>query len=392
LPEQLAPLEADQRYADGLRKLNLLDSMITLAASQDSKQSTANSALGFITSGENAALKDLWNQTDSVVQIRDVYSGVNALARYFDLLLTILRDMDISANALSLAQAHYQNSDAVALNASPFTKAREALTELQRMFGEELNTPIMAPLEDALRFAAGGIVSQAALALQHAWEIEVLSNPANIPSPEMREKIYGPEGIVAKFRRERLSPFLRRQGAELKPATWDKQVFPFTEDFLAFLSRAESVESSHAHGFQDNVIITVRSQPTLVDADALERPDATVLTLQCQEKPQRLLNRNYPRTERFTWKRRECGPVEISVQFPTFTLKRGYDDFLAFVEDFKYGERIFTEEDFPDSAEQMKAAKVRAVKLRMLPDNVSGLIWEENEGKLQLPDRIISVW
>ena len=143
---------------------------------------------------------------------------------------------------------------------------------------------------------------------------------------------------------------------------------------------------------EDSYHVQLRSQPTLVNVDARERVDATTLTLQCQDKAYTLVNRNYPRDEKFQYTVKQCGPVSLEVSFPSFTLKKGYDTFTAFLKDFQYGERVFSRDDFEGAADKMEAAGVHDVTVRILPDNVAAVLQKEGNEPPALPERITYVW
>ena len=184
------------------------------------------------------------------------------------------------------------------------------------------------------------------------------------------------------------SPSLTRWDKAPAPARWNDLSFPFTADFLALLSHAEVVA---AEPTRESWYVLLRSQPTLVNLDAKVRPDATELSMQCQDRKPTLLNRNYPHEARFQYDA-DCGPTELSIRFPSLTLERRYRDFTEFLQEFQYGERVFTPADFPEASERIAAAGIRTITVRILPDNVAGLLRRAGTDMPPLPDRITYTW
>ncbi len=123
-----------------------------------------------------------------------------------------------------------------------------------------------------------------------------------------------------------------------------------------------------------------------------KRADATSLTLQCRDKSYTLVNRNYPREEKFQYTVKQCSTTTLEVRFPSFTLVKSYDTFTDFLKDFQYGEREFLPDDFEKEADAMESAGVQSVTVRILADNVASVLQKEGNSLPTLPDRLTYVW
>ena len=186
-----------------------------------------------------------------------------------------------------------------------------------------------------------------------------------------------------------LSPLIRRQDAAPAAAFWDGTPFPFTSDFLGAMSRAESVAVVPPRESYD---VLLRSQPTILNRDAAQRPDSTEFYLRCNEGTQRLINNNYPRSGRIHYAEGACAAAGIILRFPDIELQYEYPDFLTFLKDFQYGERTFSPEDFPAAAEKLNAISVRSMTVRLLPDNAAALLEARENAPSTLPERIVYTW
>ncbi|MEG1610199.1 MAG: hypothetical protein RR317_03365, partial [Bilophila sp.] len=143
---------------------------------------------------------------------------------------------------------------------------------------------------------------------------------------------------------------------------------------------------------RNSYTVLLRSQPTLVNVEANERPDSTNVSLQCPGKKVQLSNRNYPQEQTFEYDVAACGEAALQIVFPSMTLNRTYASFADLLEEFQYGEREFFREDFPEAVDRLNAAKVNKITVRLLPDNVSDVLARKNNTAPTLQDRITYVW
>ena len=244
-------------------------------------------------------------------------------------------------------------------------------------------------MQEELEQRTVSVTVQAAKVVQEAWENEVLGSAAALYRQDDVTALYGDKGVVQTFVDAHLRPFLTRRGKALSAASWGSIVFPFTKDGLNVLSQAEIIAAQPP---EDTYYVQLRSQPTLVNVDAKERVDSTTLTLQCEDKEYSLVNRNYPRDEKFQYTVKKCGAATLEIDFPSFTLTRVYETFADFLKEFQYGTRNFSQKDFEDAEGVMEAAGVKSVNVRILPDGVSSVLQKEGGTPPTLPDRITYVW
>ena len=331
-----------------------------------------------------ASLREI---TRDLEHLRQSLQAAIALRGYLAQCGELLRIMGSQSRALGLAQKHFANPRDIPAD-SPYTAAQKAMKGVVQ--------PLSAPhgagrllLTDMLDCLRQGITVQAAAAVQHKWENEVLSSPVALYEGHDLEALYGKDGVVTKFLGSVLTPLIRRQDAAPAAAFWDGTPFPFTSDFLGAMSRAEAVAATPPRESYD---VLLRSQPTILNRDATQRPDSTEFSLRCNEGTQRLINNNYPRSGRIHYVEGACSTAGITLRFPALELRYEYPDFIAFLRDFQYGERTFTPEDFPDAAEKLNAISARSMTVRLLPDNAAALLEARENAPSTLPERIVYTW
>ncbi|MDR2787824.1 MAG: hypothetical protein LBD06_05600, partial [Candidatus Accumulibacter sp.] len=338
------------------------------------------------------ALRALWNEADNRERMREIYDGIMAMTLYLNSVREVLRDLGNRDLSLALARANFSGKEQEGIQQHPYREAKQRLATALGRFsrkgpaGEEIpQTQIFASLLD---FAGNGIVLEAALAVQRDWESKVLSNPIKRFSSTDTEKMYGKEGIVSTFVQTALQAFLERRVDGTVAAVWDGRAFPFTDDFLHFIGVSEEWAARSHPAPEAEHSVRMRAAPLLVNVDARSRPNGYTVSLACQEKNWQLINRNYPHDEYFVFNKARCGKVTLKIDFPAFTLEQHWPDFLAFVQDFLYGEKDFTPQDFPQSTAFLEKANVKSLRLPLLPDGAAQLLWDENADAPVVPERI----
>ena len=331
-----------------------------------------------------AALRDVTRDLD---HLRLSLQAALSLRQYFAHCGDLLQVMGSQGRSLMLAQEHFANpKDAPA--ESPYTLAQKDVKTVVQ--------PLSAPhgagrllLEDMLDCLRQGITVQAAAAVQHKWENEVLSSPVALYQGHNLEALYGKDGVVTSFLAKTLAALIRRQDAAPAAAFWDGTPFPFTTDFLATISRAEAVAATPP---RDAYEVLLRSQPTILNREAGQRPDSTEFYLLCTEGPQRLVNNNYPRSTRLHYAEGQCAAAGIILRFPDFEARYEYPDFIAFLRDFQYGERTFAPEDFPTVSQKLRDISATSLTVRLLPDNSAAIVEAKDNAPSTLPERIVYTW
>jgi type VI secretion system protein ImpL len=337
-------------------------------------------------------LQTLWQEADNRQHMREIYDGIMAMTLYLGSVREVLHDLGNRSLSLTLARANYSGKDQESVKQRPYQEAKRRLvTALARFSRRDLaaEIPQARIFAGLLDFAGNGIVLEAALAVQRDWESKVLSNPIHRFSSADIEKMYGKEGIVSNFVQTDLQSFLDRRVDGTVAAVWDGNVFPFTDDFLHFVGASEEWATRFHAAPETEHSVRMRSSPPQVNVDAGSRPNGYTVSLACQDKNWRLVNRNYPHDEYFVYNPAICARVTLRVDFPGFSLERQWPDFLRFVQDFLYGEKDFAPEDFPESAALLAKARVKSLRIPLLPDGAARLLRDEAANAPVVPERIV---
>ncbi|MDR2165301.1 MAG: hypothetical protein LBO79_06715 [Zoogloeaceae bacterium] len=390
LTKELAPLKDASTPPAWLSEARLFDVMTQVALEGHASQDLADWHTLLITGiAAPDVLRELWQVADTRHQVRRIYDGITQMARYFGSVRSILKNLDNPAWAQATARTHFGARDTEALENSLYTQGGEHWRNVRETF-QNHEIPQLRLFENLLAFAGNGITVSAATTLQHDWENQVLASPTYLHRGYDTALMFGQEGVMSKFVADEISPFLLRRTDGIAAAVWDNRPFPFTQDFLSFLGSGEEFAITAATEKQTPGVL-LRAMPTLVNVEAKARVNSTTLTLWCQDKTWQLVNRNYPHNERFTYDKQQCGKTELAIAFPNFEAKRVYPDFVSFVEDFQYGERRFTPQDFPEASDFLAADRISNLKVRIFPDNVALLLKEKNNNIPEAPDRITYV-
>ena len=372
---------------------------------QEAATSRVRTLLTLVTSAPELVQR-LRAETKDAKQARQMLEVAESIHAYFDDALSLLPVLTKPEQSYALASTwfgggrmagqqaakpvqnsqHGQQQDATE---DAYVNAQKQLEIILAPFRGSGQNPMLDLMPGILDFIAQGITVQAAKVVQESWENDVLGSATALYRQDDVAGLFGDKGVVKTFVDARLKPFLTRRGKALSPARWGDIEFPLTTDALKVLSQAEMIAAQPP---EDTYYVQLRSQPTLVNVDARERVDSTTLSLQCQDKTYSLVNRNYPRDEKFQYTVKQCGATTLEIAFPSFTLTRNYDTFTAFLKDFQYGERDFSQDDFGDAADKMETAGVNSVTVRILPDNVVNVLQKEGNEPPALPDRITYVW
>ena len=281
---------------------------------------------------------------------------------------------------------HGQQQD---IREDAYANAQKQLESILAPFSGSGQNPMLYLMPAILDFIAQGVTVQAANFVQESWEKDVLNSATALYRQDDVAGLFGDKGVIKTFVDGRLTPFLTRRGKALSAAKWGDIEFPLTTDALKILSLVQVIAAQPP---EDTYYVQLRSQPTLVNVDARECVDSTTLSLQCQAKTYFLVNRNYPRDEKFQYTVKQCGPSTLEIAFPSFTLTKNYDTFTAFLKDFEHGERDFSQDDFGNAADKMETAGVNSVTVRIFPDNVVNVLQKEGNEPPTLPERITYVW
>ncbi|MFW5488953.1 MAG: type VI secretion protein IcmF/TssM N-terminal domain-containing protein [Desulfovibrio sp.] len=323
--------------------------------------------------------ESLASKGQQVVQsiTRDIASG-NATAtqalqekvKAFDAYAEALNKLsDVTASdevAYSLASQVFPFGLAPSNSKSPFHEAHSALFIMQSLMGRTGNGAdvVWNIISGPLRYLLDYTSMEASCHLQALWEENVLAEIRDVPKTKRNSLLYDKQkGLVWTFLDKDAGPFVGSKNMVYYPRKVLGVSFPLESDFLAFLEQAGSVSRI----VQDQYSVDVTTLPTNVNDGAKLEPRSTTLTLQCGEKPQRLVNYNYPASQTFTWTPATCGEVEFEIDFRGLKLTRRYpgnQGFADFLLDFRDGARRFTPKDFPGQEADLARLGVSEITAR----------------------------
>ena len=187
-------------------------------------------------------------------------------------------------------------------------------------------------------------------------EVQYVPSGANL-----NKLLMGDDGYAIKFVKGPAAPFIdRSQGKGYYAKSLDGKALYFNTNFLAFLTRGESV----AKPVVANYPVTIKAYPTDANDEAAIKPHATKLELQCGDERNQLINLHYPVKKTFNWSAQSCGDVVFKIEIGNLVLTTVYDGYLGFprfLNDFKTGQRTFRPDDFPEQATALKRMRVREI-------------------------------
>lgn len=282
---------------------------------------------------------------------------------------------------------------------SPLHAAHQHVEAVWRqLVGQHQADPVLlgllrGPLDFTLEYAARA----ATCSLQNEWQTMVVGAVQSVTSPRLaNELLYGERGQVQTFMQGRVGNFVDRDALRYRPREALGMTLPLSGQFFAFASNTQlqQVERAEQRIRDENLrqiqelqalerqerraeaeqelavlrstgmAINIESMPVLVNVEALQGPRRTRLTLQCAQGAQSLDNYNFPTRAQFNWTTQSCGEVQLSIEFPDFTLTRRYPGELGmfhFLDDFAQGQRSFSRADFPASGAAMRDAGLEQV-------------------------------
>jgi len=248
-------------------------------------------------------------------------------------------------------------------------------------------------LAGPLDFLGAFVCREAACQLQSLWENEVLVEIQGVSNQmNLNEILFGGDGVTTKFLKGPAQPFI---GRSLSKGYYARQVqglsIPFDPGFLSFLGRG----AQSARPVQANYNITIEGLPTDANSDARIQPQATRLELQCADKTQLLINRNYPIRKTFDWSPHNCGDVVFQIEVGSLILSRRYTGALAFakfLQDFSSGTHKFKPNDFPDMAGALNRLGIKYINVRYELSNHRGAIATLRAAPGRVPLNIAKCW
>lgn len=316
--------------------------------------------------------------------------GLSALKSYLDALRSLRDASQTPVSAVGLIGPKY--APAPGQPQSPFDAADRALKDLEAALGGQ-----DAPLFDEfflcpIRFFWGLAVVDAAEGLQHLWGEDVLVKVGQMPKDKLPNALFDENaGLVWKFVNGPAKPFLGKGANGYSAKVSNGTTFPFTRDFLEFINKG----ATHTQKIMPSYEVTATALPTDVNSDAQQRPFATELTLDCQEKVQQLINYNYPVTQVFAWNPNTCGKTKLTIRFKSFSASKTYSGamgFSDFLKEFQYNSKKFSPEDFPDSKANFTVFGIKSLTVQYKLSGGVPIIGLHKEEHLKVPATITKSW
>ncbi len=275
---------------------------------------------------------------------------------------------------------------------SPFTDTYKKYYRFKILMGKGDNYPevwglVFGPLDFLIQFAA----NETACFLQKQWEDQVLSILSEADPDETTQILFNKtDGVVWKFLNSVAKPFVEMDElGYFARRDLRKKRLPFRKEFFQFLNKAFKVVVN----IQPKYSLTLETVPMEVNDNAKAKPYASILELNCAEKKVRLENYNYPATITFEWFPKRCGDVSLEIQLPGITLHRIYKGRMGlplFLNEFRDGTRVFTQEDFPEQKAGLKELGISWIKLSYKIRGGEEVIKLLNRIPTKVPENIIS--
>jgi type VI secretion system protein ImpL len=174
----------------------------------------------------------------------------------------------------------------------------------------------------------------------------------------------GEGGFAKKFIKGPAEPFIRQ---DLKKGYYAKKVMDksidFDKYFLSYLTKGTIA----TRPVQADYSVQIKALPTGANKEALLRPHATSLELQCAGETRKLTNLNYPVIKIFNWSAQSCGDVIFNIEVGNIILTKKYTGYLAFpkfIKDFESGQRIFYRSEFPNENAALKRMGIKYITVK----------------------------
>lgn len=166
---------------------------------------------------------------------------------------------------------------------------------------------------------------------------------------------------------------------------------PWEEDFMQFINNADDGRNIVANEFT----VKISALPTGINQSATISPYATFIDLHCAEDIQTLANYNYSASNDFVWSLESCGDVTLRIEVGEYSLRKTYSGrkgFALFLSDFRDGRRIFSPDEFPEQASQLRNASVKAIDVNYKITGQRPVIQTLTAVPLSPPQKVMACW
>ncbi|MDR0826966.1 MAG: hypothetical protein LBN33_03685 [Desulfovibrio sp.] len=292
-----------------------------------------------------------------------ILKGLQAcLASLHDLVRYTLAE-DLAFSIVHGAMPDENNKEAAT---SPLILAKTNLLAFQNSINtmQEASSPVFVLNNGPLVFFTARLINSTSCHIQSLWEGNVLVKAGGVAPLQLQQALFAePGGLARDFADKTLAYMLNHTLRGYESEKLDGTPLPFTDEFLHFLNTGifEFYPLPQQYG------VTVDAVPVDVNDEALEKPFAVTLSLDCTRQKQELTNYNSPASQYFAWQKDGCGDTKLAIRFNSVTLEvlyGGENGFVRFLHDFSYGYKTFTAADFPAQAAVLKKLGVSEITLR----------------------------
>ncbi|MDR2669769.1 MAG: hypothetical protein LBC14_07460 [Desulfovibrio sp.] len=291
-----------------------------------------------------------------VKNVDDYLKALRDLVRY-----TVQDDSAFIAVQDAMPDEKNKNAPTAAVNLAK-TASLTMLNGINATQNED--SPVLLLGDGPLNYFTSALVNAAACRIQALWEGTVLAKAGAASPAQLQQTLFAEQGGLARdFADKTLAYYLEPTINGYTTQEVNGVPVPFAPEFLQFLNAG----TLGYRPMPQEYAVTVDAVPVDVNDDALEKPYASILSLDCARDKQELVNYNSPASRRFTWQRDGCGDTRLSVAFKSMTLDvlyPGQSGFVAFLNDFQYGSKTFAPHDFPDKEAVLKKLGVTQLTLR----------------------------
>lgn len=242
------------------------------------------------------------------------------------------------------------------------------------------------------RLAYSYMSKEAGCYLQDSWNNDVLAQIAGVSQDKLGETLIGDKGVVWKYVDNTAAPFLKKRYLKgYIPAIVNGKSLPWSEDFMSFINHADEGRNIVGNDFT----VKISALPTGINQGAEISPYATYLDLHCADGVQSLTNYNYSASTDFKWSLEKCGDTSLRIQVGEITLRKDYPGrkgFSKFLADFRDGRKIFTPDDFPGKASQLRNENVTGIDVNYQISGQEPVVKVLTAVPLTPPDEAIACW
>ncbi len=355
---------------------------------------TGKALLKSLTQGNSNSTSKEQNNAAAPVTRDTLLKAVDPYDKYEQALEDLLPATMSGDKALIMAQGIYKSGPDSSQGDSPFQTAYTSYTQLQHLLSTkpEEDFFIWDIVGGPMRFLMDFTVIQAARELQNQWDSIVLAAISDAPESKLPALLFDKQtGAAWKFTDGPAKAFLgRNQAGYFANSAFGKR-FPLDTELFRFLEQG----GAEVQIIQPEYQVNIQALPTDVNDDSIQDPYATILTLDCAKGGQSLENFNYPQEQTFTWKPDECGDTLFRIKFETFNLSRRYAGgmgFPKFLEDFRYGTRIFSPDDFPESKEDLELLGIKEIIVNYAIDGLNPVVQLLHRRHIDVPKVVVEPW